>query len=79
MNATVAAQMSGADFLKLRKRRGNMIWVLGLVLVPLVILFVARIILHSSNPHTEAPAGGTAGFIDGLRFLSCCSARSPRS
>jgi ABC-type transport system involved in multi-copper enzyme maturation permease subunit len=70
MNATVAAQMTGADFLKLRKKRGNMIWVIGLVLVPLVILFVARVILHSSNPQTELPAGGTAGYIDGMRFLA---------
>lgn len=70
MNATVAAQMTGADFLKLRKRRGNMIWVLSLVLVPLLILFVARIILHSSDPSHVLPAGGTAGYIDGLRFLA---------
>ena len=42
MNATVAAQMFGADFLKLRKKRGTMIWALVLALVPLVIFFIGQ-------------------------------------
>ena len=32
MNATIAAQMTSADFLKLRKKRGTLIWALVLAL-----------------------------------------------
>ena len=36
MNATVAMQMFGADFLKLRKKRSTLMWALVLASVPLV-------------------------------------------
>ena len=49
MNATVAAQMFGADFLKLRKKRGTLIWALVLALVPIVIFFMVNAIEHASN------------------------------
>jgi hypothetical protein len=62
--------MTGADLLKLRKRRGTLIWVLVLALLPLIILFAVKAIQHSSNPATEAAAGGTPGYIDGLRLLA---------
>jgi ABC-type transport system involved in multi-copper enzyme maturation permease subunit len=62
--------MTGADLLKLRKRRGTLIWVLVLALLPLIILFAVKAIQHSSNPATKAPAGGTPGYIDGLRLLA---------
>jgi ABC-type transport system involved in multi-copper enzyme maturation permease subunit len=62
--------MTGADVLKLRKRRGTLIWVLVLALLPLIILFAVKAIQHSSNPATKAPAGGTPGYIDGLRLLA---------
>jgi ABC-type transport system involved in multi-copper enzyme maturation permease subunit len=65
----VALRMFDADLLKLRKKRGTVIWVLVLALLPLVILFAVRAVQHSSTPATEAPAGGTPGFIDGLRLL----------
>ncbi|HXR28117.1 MAG TPA: hypothetical protein VN772_00965 [Solirubrobacteraceae bacterium] len=70
MNATIAAQMTGADLLKLRKKRGTMIWVLVLALAPIVILFTVKAIQHASTPAKEGPAGGTPGFIDGLRLLA---------
>jgi len=69
MNATIALQMFGADFLKLRKRRGTMIWVLVLALLPVIILFTVKAIQHSSNALKYEPAGGTPGFTDGLRLL----------
>ena len=69
MNATIAMQMLGADFLKLRKKRGTLIWVLVLALLPLIILFTVKAIQHSSTPAKEGPAGGTPGFIDGVRLL----------
>ncbi len=65
----VALRMTGADFLKLRKKRGTLIWVLVLALLPVIILFTVKAIQHSSNPLKYEPAGGTAGFTDGLRLL----------
>jgi ABC-type transport system involved in multi-copper enzyme maturation permease subunit len=62
--------MTGADLLKLCKRRGTLIWVLVLALLPLIILFSVKAIQHSSSPATEPPAGGTPGYIDGLRLLA---------
>lgn len=69
MNATIAAQMFGADVLKLRKKLGMLIWVLVLAVLPVIVLFVVRAILHSSTPAVDGPAGGTPGYIDGLRLL----------
>jgi ABC-type transport system involved in multi-copper enzyme maturation permease subunit len=67
---TVAAQMLGADFLKLRKKRGILIWALVLALAPVVIYFVVSAIQHSSNPLKYGPAGGVNNFSDGLRVLA---------
>jgi len=69
MNATTAVQMVGADLLKLRKRRGTLIWVLVLALLPVIILFTVKAVQHSSNAVQYEAAGGTAGFTDGLRLL----------
>jgi ABC-type transport system involved in multi-copper enzyme maturation permease subunit len=78
-SVTVAAQMFGADFLKLRKKRSILIWSLVLALAPIVIMFVVGAIEHASNPtkyspttgHVEGfgPAGGLDAFHDGLRLL----------
>ena len=43
-------QMVGADFLKLRKRRGTLIWALVLALAPLLIYFIVSAAQHSSSP-----------------------------
>jgi ABC-type transport system involved in multi-copper enzyme maturation permease subunit len=59
MNATIALQMFGADFLKLRKKRSTLIWALALAFVPLLIFFVANG-LQNSSP----------SFTDGLNVLS---------
>jgi hypothetical protein len=59
MNATIAAQMFAADFLKLRKKRGTLFWALALAFVPLIIFFVANA-LQSSSP----------SFTDGLNVLA---------
>jgi ABC-type transport system involved in multi-copper enzyme maturation permease subunit len=69
MNATIAAQMVGADFLKLRKKRGTMIWALVLAIAPLLIFFVVKTIQHSSDPGGYGPAGGVAGFTDAVRAV----------
>jgi hypothetical protein len=78
-SATVAAQMLGANFLKLRKKRSILIWSLVLALAPILIMFVVGAIEHASNPtkynpttgHIEGfgPAGGLEAFHVGLRLL----------
>jgi ABC-type transport system involved in multi-copper enzyme maturation permease subunit len=65
-----AAQMCGADFLKLRKKRGTLIWALVLALAPILIYFLVAVIQHSSNPVKYRPAGGTDNFRDGLRVVA---------
>jgi ABC-type transport system involved in multi-copper enzyme maturation permease subunit len=69
-SAAIAAQMFGADFLKLRKKRGTLVWALVLGIAPVLIYFVVAPILHSSNPMETGPAGGTKNFGDGLRTIA---------
>ncbi len=68
--ATIAAQMFGADFLKLRKKRGTLIWALVLAAAPVLIYFVVAVIQHSAAPQEHGPAGGTSNFSDGLRVTA---------
>jgi ABC-type transport system involved in multi-copper enzyme maturation permease subunit len=68
--ATIAAQMTGADFLKLRKKRGVVIWALVVALLPLLAFFVVAALQHASDPAHHGPAGGAHGFTEGLRALS---------
>ena len=70
MNATIAAQMTGADILKLRKKRGILIWSLVLALAPILIYFIAAVIEHASNPGKYGPAGGLRNFSDGMRVIA---------
>jgi len=70
MNATIAAQMIAADFLKLRRKRGTLIWALVLALGPIVIYFAVSVIEHASNPVRYGPAGGAQNFRDGLRVIA---------
>ncbi|MFI4985071.1 MAG: hypothetical protein ACHQAV_03675 [Solirubrobacterales bacterium] len=65
----IALRMFDADLLKLRKKRGTLIWVLVLALAPVIVLFTVKAIQHSSNPVKYGPAGGTPGFTDGVRLL----------
>jgi ABC-type transport system involved in multi-copper enzyme maturation permease subunit len=67
---TVAAQMFAADFLKLRKKRGTLIWALVLAVAPVLIYFVVAVIQHSAAPQEHGPAGGTSNFSDGLRVVA---------
>jgi ABC-type transport system involved in multi-copper enzyme maturation permease subunit len=69
MSTTIAAQMAGADFLKLRKKRGTLIWALVLAWAPIVIFYAVTAIQHASNSVKYGPAGGTASFHDGVRLL----------
>lgn len=69
MNATIAAQMTGADLLKLSKKMSTVVWALVLALGPLLILYAVKAIQHSSNPGKYGPAGGIEGLTDGVRLL----------
>jgi ABC-type transport system involved in multi-copper enzyme maturation permease subunit len=70
MNATVATQMAGADFLKLRRKR----WLVGLSLFLtfgiVAIVYTVMVIEHASNPAKYEPAGGASNFGDGLRVIA---------
>jgi ABC-type transport system involved in multi-copper enzyme maturation permease subunit len=70
VNATIAAQMTSADILKLRRKRGTLIWALVLALGPVLIYFVAAVIQHASDPLKHGPAGGVSNFSDGLRVIA---------
>jgi ABC-type transport system involved in multi-copper enzyme maturation permease subunit len=70
MNATIAAQMTGADILKLRKKRGILICSLVLALAPILIYFIAAVIEHASNPGRYGPAGGLHNFSEGLHVIA---------
>lgn len=70
MNAAIGWRMFGADFLKLRKKRGMIVWALVLAFAPLIIVFAVKAIQHSSNSIKYEPAGGTTAFSDGLRFMA---------
>jgi ABC-type transport system involved in multi-copper enzyme maturation permease subunit len=67
---TIAMQMFGADLLKLRKKRGTLIWALVLAVAPVLIYFVVAVIQHSAAPQEHGPAGGTSNFSDGLRVIA---------
>ncbi len=67
---TIAAQMFGADLLKLRKKRGTLIWALVLAVAPVLIYFVVAVIQHATAPQEHGPAGGASNFADGLRVVA---------
>jgi ABC-type transport system involved in multi-copper enzyme maturation permease subunit len=70
MNATIAAQMTGADILKLRKKRGILIWALVLAIGPPLIFLTVGAIQHASDPSKWGPAGGLSNVSDGLRVIA---------
>jgi hypothetical protein len=70
MSSVIALQMTRADLLKLRKKRGTMIWSLVLALGPVVVYFLVAALEHSSNPARYGPAGGIGNFRDGLRVVA---------
>ncbi len=69
-SATIAARMTSADFLKMRKRRVTLIWALLLTVLPLLLYFIIAAAQHSSNPQEHGPAGGLSGFQDSLRVVA---------
>jgi len=70
VSATIAIRMVGADFLKLRKKRGTLIWALVLAVAPLLIYFIVRGVQHASSPAEHSPAGGLSSFEDAMPVLA---------
>jgi ABC-type transport system involved in multi-copper enzyme maturation permease subunit len=70
VNPAIAIRMVGADFLKLRKKRGTLIWALVLAVAPLVIYFIVKAVQHSSSPAEHSPAGGIGGYEDAMPVLA---------
>jgi ABC-type transport system involved in multi-copper enzyme maturation permease subunit len=70
VNPTIALQMIGADFLKIRKKPSTLAFALVFACLPLIIFFTVRAAQHSSNPIRYEPAGGISGFTDGVRLLA---------
>jgi ABC-type transport system involved in multi-copper enzyme maturation permease subunit len=64
----IALRMTGADLLKLRKKRSTVIWALVLALLPVVVFYAVNAIEHASNSSHEA-AGGIESFHIGVRLL----------
>ena len=63
--------MTGADFLKLRKKRGTLIWALVLALVPLLIFFIVRAVAALLEPaRTSRPRAASTATPTALRILA---------
>ena len=63
-------RLVGAEFLKLRKRRGLVLSTLALTVVPMVIAYTVLLILHSANAAKHGPAGGLVNFSGSMDMLS---------
>jgi len=62
LDLTVARQMTGAELLRLRKKRGMIALALAALLVPLVIMTGYEVVKHASDPAHFGPAGGLNTF-----------------
>jgi ABC-type transport system involved in multi-copper enzyme maturation permease subunit len=69
LNLTIAWQMIGAEFLRLRKKRGFIALVLLVVIAPLTIALGYDVIQHASDPVKHGAAGGLHNFTRMLEML----------
>jgi hypothetical protein len=60
----------GAEFLKLRKRRGLVLSALALTVVPMIIAYTVLLILHAVDAAKHGPAGGLENFSGSMDLLS---------
>jgi len=61
--------LSRAETLKLRKRRGLLVTVTLLTIVPMVVAYVILLVLHAVNPAHHGPAGGIDNLGHGMSIL----------
>ncbi len=62
-------RLAGAEFLKLRKRRGLVLSTVLLTVAPMIIAYAVLVSLHASNPAKHGPAGGTENFVGPMGVL----------
>ena len=63
-------RLVGAEFLKLRKRRGLVLSSFGLAVVPMLIGYAVVAIQHARDPERHGPGGGLENFVPSIGLLS---------
>ena len=63
-------RLVGAEFLKLRKRRGLVLSSLGLTVVPMLVGYTVVAVQHASDPDRHGPGGGVENFVPSIGLLS---------
>jgi hypothetical protein len=63
-------RLVGAEFLKLRRRRGLVLSSLGLTVVPMLIGYTVVAVQHASDPAQHGPGGGMENFVQSIDLLS---------
>ena len=63
-------RLVGAEFLKLRKRRGLVLSTLALTVVPMIIAYTVLLILQAADAAKHGPAGGLVNFSGSMDMLS---------
>ena len=66
-------RLVGAEFLKLRKRRGLVVSGLALTVLPMLVAYTVLLIVHGVNPVKHGPAGGLRNFSDSMDLLMTLS------
>jgi ABC-type transport system involved in multi-copper enzyme maturation permease subunit len=69
----MSLRLVNAEFLKLRKRRGLVIAVAALTIVPMLIAYTVILSLHASDPVKNGPAGGLQNFTGSMEMLGLLS------
>jgi hypothetical protein len=62
-------RLVNAEFLKLRKRRGLVLSALVLTVGPMIIAYIALVVLHANDPVQNGPAGGAENFVGSMGLL----------
>jgi hypothetical protein len=65
----VARRMIGAEFLKVRKRRGLVVWSVILTVGVVTAVFSILAVLHAENPARYGPAGGVEALSGAMSVL----------
>ena len=60
----------GAEFLKLRKRRGLVLASIGLTIVPMLIGYAVVAAQHARDPERHGPGGGIENYVQSIDLLS---------
>jgi len=70
----VAVAMANAEFLKVRKRRGLVVWGALLTIGAIVLVFAILAILHAQDPIKNGPAGGAENLGNAMNLLATLGA-----